>query len=302
MTNYIFLGHGGLDTGSTDYPGMGEILIPKDTTLKVYSDPGHTLSIPATVEGGKTLSDYRTIAGRVNGWQGWQEAKGEMGFQRPCYNFRLTPETHEEERLLAESLDWGGAQVISLPKGTQPFYLCQGTPDSCPTPALLTSTDEAVITNPKRWEHDCEGILGQYGGSGNNLFWMVCTSLLRNTLQEWKDLLGGDDRLDDQRDWTPDAGARTQIKTTNQKAVKSTDNGGEVDIYACDDLVLIGNDHGDGPMSYLNRADGREKGKLVVTKGGAFSRGKVEITGITKFQKEVEEAIEDFSKKGVKFA
>jgi hypothetical protein len=67
-------------------------------------------------------------------------------------------------------------------------------------------------------------------------------------------------------------------------------------------LVLIGNGHGDGPMSYIDRAAKREKGQLVVTKGGAFSKGKVEITGIKDFRKQVEDAIADFSKKGVTFA
>jgi hypothetical protein len=112
---------------------------------------------------------------------------------------------------------------VELPKDARnvgPLY-------ACPAPALLTSTDEKVIADPQRWKQHCTGILGECAGS--SLHWMCCPSVLSNALQEWKDLPSGGDRLDDQREWTPDAEARGQITTTNQRAVKSTDNGGTVD-------------------------------------------------------------------------
>src|SRR5258708_7861501 len=167
MGKVVFLGHGAFDTDSSAYPGVGEILVPPTTTIKFYSDAGHTLRIPAVRdESGKLISDYKKIVGTINGWESFQEDQGSLSVGQVTYNFRLSPETHGEERDLAESLDWGGAEVVSLPQGSDKYYLCQGTPETCPTPALLVDKNHGVEVPEERWKHHCKGIFGvdEYAG------------------------------------------------------------------------------------------------------------------------------------------
>ena len=51
MTTYVILGHGGFNPEAEQYPP--EILVPRDTTMKFWSDAGQVLMLPATtLEGG----------------------------------------------------------------------------------------------------------------------------------------------------------------------------------------------------------------------------------------------------------
>jgi hypothetical protein len=67
-------------------------------------------------------------------------------------------------------------------------------------------------------------------------------------------------------------------------------------------LVLIGDGH--DPVearSYVRRQGDFEQGTLTVTKGGAFSKGSVDVHGISTKAALVETAIGAFSDKKVKF-
>lgn len=289
MTTYIFLGHGGFDQkGTAGYPA--EVLIPPDTTLRFYSDAGQALSLPSVGDN----TDYSKVA------PAWQQLKDQgpgLTTTMQTYNLSLTPEDHDEERKAIQNADWNGATPITLPAGEQ--YLCQGTPETCPTPALLTSASEEAISNPERWKHKCTGILGQYGGNGNVLHWAACTSFVIATPElpvlDTASVTGpGDDTTGEDPDYD-------EIRELNAKNVKDTPGGGSVAVVAGGQVVLIGGDHGVVSADYVRRQPDKEEGLLTVTKGGAFSKGGIEVKGISAKQALVKSEIGKFSDKSVKF-
>jgi hypothetical protein len=290
MATYIFLGHGGFDQkGTAGYPP--EVLIPTDTTLKFYSDAGQALSLPAT-DDGKT--DYSSV---VPAWKQLKDQGPGLTATMQTYNFSLVPETHDEERDAIAKADWNGATPITLPAGEQ--YLCQGTPDTCPTPALLTNPTEEDLSNPERWKHKCTGILGQYGGNNNELHWAACTSfqIKRHDLPvlDTASVTGpGDDTTGEDPDFD-------EIRTLNAKNVKETAGGGSLAIVAGGQVVLIGARHGVVSADYVRRQNDKEEGLLTVTKAGAFSKGAIEVKGISAKQAVVKAEIGEFSEKSVKF-
>jgi hypothetical protein len=91
------------------------------------------------------------------------------------------------------------------------------------------------------------------------------------------------------------------IREKNAKAVKDTAGGDSVAIVAGGALVLIGR-HSDDPAEYVRRQTDIEEGMLTVTKGGAFSTGGIEVTGISAKQAVVKSEIGEFSDKKVTFS
>ena len=67
-------------------------------------------------------------------------------------------------------------------------------------------------------------------------------------------------------------------------------------------LVLIGDQHDQNALVYVLRQQGRELGTVLVTKGGAFSKGELQVTGITSQKTLVSTALEAISDKKVMFA
>jgi hypothetical protein len=102
--------------------------------LRFISDAGQTLYLPQ--KDGNT--DYTRV---VDVWEHFHEDDAPIPERWVTYNFRLSPEDSEEERELALSLDWG-AEVVSLPAGSLPMYLCQGTADTCPTGEYVARQDD----------------------------------------------------------------------------------------------------------------------------------------------------------------
>jgi hypothetical protein len=297
MASYVFLGHGGFNPENASYPA--EILIPPGTTLRFFSDAGQALVLPAT--DGNT--DYLKV---VKVWEHFHEEDSPIPARWVTYNFRLKPDDTDEERQVAMSLDWG-ADVVTLPAGSAPLYLCQGTEDTCPTPALNVQQakyDDSGDGDPVpdgRWAHGCDGILGQY--AGHDLIWVACTSFTFRT-PELSPLLTTDysgPGASDVSDWVPDDAAWDEINRLNQRNVKATDDGGNVAIAAGGYLVLIGEGHSRRAGDYVARQGDVEEGMLTVEKGGAFSRGEIEVSGISRKQEEVRTTIAQFSEKKVTF-
>lgn len=292
MATYIFLGHGSFNQETpAGYPA--EVLIPPDTTLKFYSEAGQALVLPSVDDN----TDYAEVA------PAWQQLKDQgpgLTTTMQTYNFSLVPEDHDEEREAIAKADWNGAIPITLTEGRQ--YLCQGSPETCPTPALLSGTEEAV-SNPERWKHKCTGILGQYGGNGNELHWVACTSF-RVKRPDLATLVTSDASGPGSSDistWVPDNASYKGIRDQNAKAIKATDNGGTVAIVAGGAVVLIGAGHERRPAEYVRRQNDVEEGLITVTKGGAFSKGGIEVKGISAKQALVTTEIGELSDKKVKF-
>jgi hypothetical protein len=99
MSRIVFLGHGSFNPTSGSDTAV--VLVPPGTSLKFFSDGGQGLALPAT-EAGK--SDYKEV---VKVWDHFKEAEAPIAEGGVTYNFRLEPETSQEERDLALSLDWG---------------------------------------------------------------------------------------------------------------------------------------------------------------------------------------------------
>lgn len=225
------------------------------------------------------------------------------------YNYCLYPDDSDKYRLSAQRADWRGATPVFLPAGER--YLCEGTPKTCPTPALIASGSEADITNPDRWKHNCTGILGEYGAKGNELHWLACASFNYAEKQLPVAEMGAvsgpgafPTRLDSGADdWVPANDELAKIRDVNQENVKETKNKKDVAIAVGGVLVLIGEGHRPSPVAYVKRQNDFEEGVITITKAGAFSKGTLAVKGISGAkQKLVEDTLGEFSEKKVTFA
>jgi hypothetical protein len=286
MTTYLVLGHGAYNPVSGPYPP--EVLVPTDTTLKFFSDAGSALRIPFKYhENNKAKwgSDYDKVA---PAWRQLQEeAKGKEGESelkdlKVTYNFTLYPDNLQEERDQARAADWNGAELILIPSGTR--WLCEGTPQTCPTPELLTlpSSDERVL-KPETWLHKCTGILGEYGGKGHVIHWAACSSILvvRPDLPPLVTASTAGPGVNVAEDWLPDNTAVDQIKQQNTAQIKLLTPARPVGLAAGGGIVLMGEDHRPGPASFVKRQGNMEEGQIILKKGGAFSKEKIEVKGIS---------------------
>jgi Putative adhesin Stv domain len=297
MTTYVILGHGGFNPEAEQYPP--EILVPRDTTMKFWSDAGQVLMLPATTLEGGRGSDYAKVAPMFNQLKAAQPS---LGPTTQTYNWKLYPDNIEAERKAARAADWGGAELIMIETGNT--WLCMDTEKKCPTPATLS--DPTATEDPSRYEHQCQGILGQYGGKGNEIHWVACTSFQIAT-PELPSLVtaaatGPGLKLDP--NWEPNDKALKQASDLNQKNVKATAPGGNIAVAAGGKMVLIGARHDDDHGNYVGRQPDKEEGVITVTKASAFKKGAgtLEVKGITtKYQGAVKDALNEFSDKEVVF-
>jgi hypothetical protein len=136
------------------------------------------------------------------------------------------------------------------------------------------------------------------------LFWIACTSFSIATPElpvlDTSSVSGPG--ADDVSDWVPDNDAYRDIRARNAKAVKDTDGGGSVAIVAGGAVVLIGGGHPRRPADYVRRQTDIEEGLLTVTKGGAFSKGAIQVKGITAKRSLAKSEIGEFSDKKITFA
>lgn len=296
MASIVILGHGGFDQVAAGFPG--EVLVPPDTTLRFFSDAGQPLLLPA--KDGR--SDYDKV---VNVWDHYREQDKPLPARWVTYNFELAPDDTQEEYDLGQSLDWG-ATVVAVPPGGGDLRLCTGTADTCPTPALNVQqqqfeagTGEAVPED--RWNHHCTGILGQY--AGNDIIWMACTGFIRATPQlgsfETSPSYGP---ASSRADWTPTDADWDSINAKNQQTIKDADDGATLPVYAGGLLLVVGDAHDRWVVDYVRRQQDLEYGDLTVTKGGTFSSGRFEITGISAKQSVVEAALQQVSDKKIVFS
>ncbi len=294
MSEYIFLGHGGYDERMPPgYPPA--VLIPPNTTLKFYSDAGQPLLLPGL--GGKT--NYAKV---VPAWQQLKDRGPGLTTTMQTYNFSLVPETHEEERQAIAKADWNGAVPITLPAGE--VYLCQGTPDKCPTPELLTSTDEKVISDPQRWIHNCDGFLGLYGKDNNVLHWAACTSFVIDRQDLPSDMTSGakgPGTTPVAPDWVPTDAEYDRINNQSRTNLGSLAPNAKASITVGGIMLVIGSGHGAPPIAYLDRQQDREQG-LITAKKGAFGDS-YQVSGLSKGkQAMVKQALAKLTDKKITFA
>lgn len=178
-----------------------------------------------------------------------------------------------------------------------------GTADTCPTPDLNVRAKTETIP-ADRWNHKCTGILGQLGASGNEIHWVSCTSY-QVTRHDLPPLLTADEAGPGQTiapDWVPDDEAMEEIIERNKQNIKDVDNGGEAGVAVGGALVIIGANHTSEAAAYISRQKDMEEGILTVKKGGAFSKGSMEVKGFSPAKREVIRlSIEEFSAKKVTF-
>jgi hypothetical protein len=192
--------------------------------------------------------------------------------------------------------------VVAIPLN-EAGWLCMGTPETCPTPEL--NVRKATVTIPDdRWYHHCEGALGDLGGKGNEIHWMACANfeVRRHDLPPLITAQAAGPGIEVAADWVPDKDAVKEVIERNRQNIKEVDDGGEAGIAVGGGLVIIGALHSPEAASYRQRQEDLEEGILTVTKGGAFTKGRMEVKGITPAQQDlVRRSIEEFSAKKVTF-
>jgi hypothetical protein len=162
-----------------------------------------------------------------------------------------------------------------------------------------------------RWHHHCEGILGPKWGEGKELYWVSCSGFAVDA-DTIKDIFGeesggqmpnivGANTEGPGVDWTPNDATLDTVTARNQETVKAAGDGEVVSVLSGGTLTLIGTQHEASPLSYVRRQADFEEGSLKVKKGGAFSKGKITVTGISGKQTLVKMMIESFSDKAVEF-
>jgi hypothetical protein len=158
----------------------------------------------------------------------------------------------------------------------------------------------------QRWEHDCSGILGELGGGGSELVWLACASIsIRVPERAEMPVLDTSSVTGpglQNKDWVPDDDAYKQARKMNADNVKGTDDKATVSIVVGGAMVLIGPGHDNDHADYVRRQSDIEEGQITVTKGGAFSKGGMTVTGISAKQALVKSEIGEFSDKKITFA
>jgi hypothetical protein len=292
MTVYVLVGHGGFSPTAGGYPP--EVLLPPNTTVKFYSEAGQALTLPA--KGG----DFSFEDKIAPAWKQLKERTEASPGQGVVYNLSLSPLDSQEEMDAADNADWDGATVVKAPSEE---WLCQGTPDTCPTPELNVRKQTEAIPDD-RWYHDCKGVLGRLGGKGDEIHWVSCTSyeVIRHDLPPLITANEAGPGKTIAADWIPDNAAMEQIIGRNRQNIKEVDDGGEAGIAVGGALVIIGAGHKAEAASYVRRQNDTEEGILTVKKAGAFSKGSMEVKGISPAKQElVRRSIEEFSAKKVTF-
>lgn len=162
-----------------------------------------------------------------------------------------------------------------------------------------------------RWLHHCEGILGAKWGQGKELWWVSCSGFAvdEDTIRDiFGDESGGElpgvigtETVGPAAEIAPDDAALDAVTNLNRDNVKATEDGEVISVLSGGVLTLIGTGHEADWLSYVRRQGDFEEGSLKVKKGGAFSKGKVTVKGISGKQSLVKTMVESFSDKSVEF-
>jgi hypothetical protein len=101
----------------------------------------------------------------------------------------------------------------------------------------------------------------------------------------------------DLSEWDFDA-----VAAKNAENIKALDDGGSAEVWAARKWILIGQGHPQEYYDVVNHEDSSvNHGSVTVEKGGAFSAGSLTFSGISGGRGELEEHVEGFSKKKVKY-
>lgn len=278
---YILLGHGGLDvTGSGVDPAMEIVAIPQGTTIQFYADSGQGL-----VYGSHDLDI----------WEQLQAPWPALDSTRVTYNLALYNAAELWGEELKNNPSFGGhtllrAGVDGVP---DPILLCTGTPDTCPTDPRAVAAGAT---------HNCDGILGTYTG---DLYWLACTSFVGVSKDLATAALGGrstDVAMGFDPDWMPSESDLDAIAAVNRDNVKDTDDGDSIGFVVGGWVMLIGDGHDGTYADYAGFQEDVAHGTLTVHKGGVFSAGSIDVTGVPPAkQGVVESAISRFSDKKINF-
>ena len=278
---YIFLGHGDLDASSSGVdPSMEIVAIPQRTTIQFYADAGQGL-----VYGSHDLDI----------WEQLQAPWPALDSTRVTYNLAL----YNAAELWAEELknnpSFGGHTLIraGVDGVPDPILMCSGTPDTCPTDPRAVAAGAT---------HTCDGILGTYSG---DLYWLACTSFAGVSKELETVALGGrssDVDMGFDPEWVPDESDFDAIADVNRDNVKATGDGDSIDVVVGGWVALIGDGHDQAYRNYAEFQTDVANGTITVNKGGVFSAGSLEVTGVPPVkQGVVESAIARFSDKNVDF-
>jgi Putative adhesin Stv domain len=102
-------------------------------------------------------------------------------------------------------------------------------------------------------------------------------------------------------DWSPKDEDLDKATNKNRDNVKATADGDDVEVQSGGVLVLVGDGHDAEAVGYVQRQGNYEQGTVTVGKGGAFSKGKLEVAGVSKNQALVQTALEAISDKKISF-
>jgi hypothetical protein len=340
MGRVVFLGHGGFDptTGSD----VAVVLVPPGTSLKFFSDAGQALLLPTADKGGsdykkvvkvwdhfkeaekpvgakgvtynfslspETLQKERDLAMSLDWGAEVVTLPGDSkdfylctGTAQSC----PTPKLNVAEDRHSELVAMGDAAV-----GAFKDMLAAGSRELPPELAGFKARLDDVEPDhfqyvadgvpDDRWNHHCNGILTKH--AGNELYWVACTSFMVET-PDMPTLVTSDSPGPAARslNWQPTADSLKDVRKANAAKVKATDNGGTLPLVAGGTVVLIGAEHAGGPAEWVRNQPDIEEGQLTVKKGGAFSKGAIEVQGISAKQALVTSEIGEFSDKKVTFA
>jgi hypothetical protein len=277
---YIFLGHGWLDVQAGAVPAGMEILaIPKGTTIQFYADSGQGL-----VYG----------SGDLDLWEQLQAPWAPLDSTNVTYNFSLGNAAELWAAELQNNPSFGGHTLVraGVDGVPDPILMCTGSPDTCPTDPRAVAAGAT---------HTCDGILGTYTG---DLYWLACTSFSGVSRDVATSALGGrstDVAMGIDPDWLPGESDFDAIASINRENVKATADQDSIDFVVGGWVMLIGDGHG-GYDDYASFQDDVVRGTLTVNKGGTFSAGSLDVTGVPPAkQGVVESAIARFSDKTVNF-
>jgi hypothetical protein len=147
---------------------------------------------------------------------------------------------------------------------------------------------------PQAWTHHCQGILGEYGSSGNEIHWIACTSILLAKDTRGQPTTASQPAAAFQREmsvldtaatagpgfdtstWTPardgngklDANNKDKasLRSRNADNIRATPSKGTLNVAVGGDLVLVGPSHDASPAAYVSRQNDFEEGQIKVEK------------------------------------
>jgi hypothetical protein len=339
MGRVVFLGHGGFDpTSGSD---VAVVLVPPGTSLKFFSDAGQALALPSkggdtdynkVVKVWDHFKETEKPVGAKGVTYNYSLAPEDSQSER---DLALSLDWGAEVVTRPEGskdfyLCTGTAQSCPTPKlnvaadrhselvakgdaalGTFKDMLAAGSRELPPELADFKPRLDDVEPDhfqyvadgvpDDRWNHHCNGILTKH--AGNELYWVACTSFVVET-PDMPTLVTSSSPGPAAAglNWQPTGDSLKNVRKANAEKVKAADNGGTLPLVAAGTVVLIGAEHAGGPAQWVRNQPDIEEGQLTVKKGGAFSKGAIEVQGISAKQALVTSEIGEFSDKKVTFA